>query len=198
MPPKDKHQEMAGFLYYLIASFVHMLNLGAVRFAPLEMRLIPGKVSREPDILFIARDNLQRLTPERLDGPADLVVEIISEESVTRDRVRKFQEYQQAGVAEYWLIDPRPGKQQAAFYQRSPQGTYQAAELDSSGRYHSAVLRGFWLRPDWLWQEPLPDPLSTFLEVRGLPAAAIATLHAALTGEADDATEDKTQGETDR
>ncbi len=70
---------------------------------------------REPDVLFIANDHLDRLKPPYLDGPADLVIEIISPESVKRYRGRKFFEYQAGGVAEYWLIDP--AVQVAEFYQ---------------------------------------------------------------------------------
>jgi Uma2 family endonuclease len=180
MPPNNTHQAIVGFLYYLLVSFVNTLQLGAVRLAPFEMRLIPGQLSREPDILFAARDSLPRLTGQRLEGPADLVVEVVSEESATRDRRDKFQEYAQAGVREYWLIDPRPAQQQAIIYQRGEDGTYAATEPDAEGRLHSAVLRGLWLLPAWLWQEPLPDPLPLFLEMRGLGPEAVAALRAAL------------------
>jgi hypothetical protein len=79
-------------------------------------------------------------------------------------------------VREYWLIDPRPGKQQASFFQRTPEGSYTPVPPDEQGRYHSAVLAGFWLRPGWLWQEPLPNPLLTFLDMRGLPPETIETI----------------------
>jgi Uma2 family endonuclease len=123
------------------------------------MRLFPGRSSREPDILFVAEKNLGRLTPERLEGPADLIVELISPSSVARDRDDKFYEYQEAGVPEYWIVDPRPGKERVDFYQLTEQGKYQAMLPDEQGRYHSSVLPGFWLHPDWLWQQPLPAPL---------------------------------------
>jgi Uma2 family endonuclease len=159
MPPKTIHQLIAGFLYQLLAAYADMFGLGTVITAPFEMRILPGHSSREPDILFIARDNLGRLMPERLEGPADLVIELISDSSVARDRDEKFYEYQQGGVGEYWIIDPRPGKQRVDCYRLTPQGKYQAVLPDDGGRYHSAALPGFWLHPDWLWQEPLPAPL---------------------------------------
>ena len=73
------------------------------------------------------------LTPERLLGPADLVVELISDNSVTRDRRDKFGEYAAAGVPEYWLFDPRPHRQTAAFFHLTEEGSYRAAELDGDG-----------------------------------------------------------------
>jgi Uma2 family endonuclease len=180
MPPNIRHQDIVSFLITLLRLFVDSLSLGRVLAAPTEMRLIPGKLSREPDILFVARDSLPRLTGQRLEGPADLVVEVVSEESATRDRRDKFQEYAQAGVREYWLIDPRPEQQQATLYQRSENGTYATIAPDGEGRLHSAVLPGLWLLPAWLWQEPLPDPLPLFLEIRGLSPEAVAALRAAL------------------
>ena len=165
MPPKTAHQLLANFLNQIISMYVDFFDLGTVLTAPFEMSILPGEVSREPDLLFVARDNEHRLTPDRLVGPADLVLEVVSPSSARRDRHEKWQEYQDAGVREYWLVDPRPDQQTAAFYQRTPQGRYEPAALDSEGRYHSAVLPGFWLRPAWLWRDPLPSPLMTLLEV---------------------------------
>jgi Uma2 family endonuclease len=79
---------------------------------------------REPDILFIANVHLERLLENRLDGPADLVVEVISTESLRRDREDKYKEYREAGILEYWVIDPRPGKQRADFYYLNENGDY--------------------------------------------------------------------------
>jgi Uma2 family endonuclease len=159
MPPKTIHQRIALFLSTLISLYARSLNLGEVLVAPFEMRLWIGRSSREPDILFVADEHLERLTPDRLEGPADLVVELVSESSVARDRADKFYEYQEAGVQEYWIIDPRPGKQRIDLYRLTPAGTYQAVLPDASGRYHATVLPGFWFDPEWLWQEPLPDPM---------------------------------------
>ncbi len=157
MPPLDMHQEIAGFLFRLLAQYVEFLHLGRVRIAPFEMRHLPSRASREPDILFVRRENQHRLTRERLEGPADLVVEIVSRDSVTRDRRDKFLEYAQAGVEEYWIVDPRPPRQHVALYHRAAAGGYQEIAPDSQGRSHSVVLSGFWLRPQWLWLEPLPE-----------------------------------------
>jgi Uma2 family endonuclease len=140
------------------------------------MRHLPGYASREPDMLFVARDNLHRLTDKRLEGPADLVIEVVSPESVKRDYEEKFSEYQRSGVREYWVIDPRPGREQAALYQRTVQGMYQAILPDAQGRYHSLVLPGLWLRPAWLWQEPQPNPMHLFFEMRGLAPETIQAL----------------------
>ena len=92
-----------------------------------------------------------------MDGPADLVIEIISPESRARDRGEKFYEYEQAGIPEYWLLDPM--RKQAEFYQLKD-GIYQSVQMKDNV-YQSQVLTGLWLSVSWLWQEPLP----TILEV---------------------------------
>jgi Uma2 family endonuclease len=155
-PASDCHQAILGLLHILVSLYSWRLNLGEVRFAPFEMRL--SHAVREPDLLFVARAHRDRLTPRRLDGPADLVVELISDDSVQRDRVEKLRDYEAAGIPEYWLCDSRPRHEHAAFNRLTEQGTYQAVPLDASGRFHSLALPGFWLDPTWLWQDPLPNP----------------------------------------
>ena len=175
MPPKYTHQNIVAFLTSLLRFFVDFFDLGTICTAPFEMKLAPDGPSREPDILFVAREHLERLTEERLAGPADLVVEVVSADSVRRDLVDKFGEYERYGVREYWLIDSRPGRHGAEFWVRDAQGRFQAADVDEEGVYRSTVLPGFWLRVDWLWQEELPDPLRTFAEIVG-PARVIEVL----------------------
>lgn len=160
LPPKTIHQRIVGLLSALLSVYARSFVLGEVLTAPFEMRLWIGRSSREPDILFVAREHQDRLTEDRLEGPADLVIELVSDSSVARDRADKFYEYQEAGVREYWIIDPRPPTQRADFYRLMPDGRYQAVLPDEQGRYHATVLAGFWLDPSWLWQEPLPAPLT--------------------------------------
>lgn len=157
MPPLLKHQEISWFLFNLLSTFVTALKLGKAGAAPFEVKLWPDGPAREPDLFFVSNANLERLGEKRFDGAPDLVVEIVSAGSVREDKVRKFDEYEQAGVAEYWLIDPRPRQETAEFFQRSEDGIYHPADIGSDGVYQSRVLPHFWLNVDWLWQEPLPN-----------------------------------------
>ncbi|NJN65422.1 MAG: Uma2 family endonuclease [Chloroflexaceae bacterium] len=181
MPPVTHHQEIVGFLHWLVSAFASLFDLGRVFTAPFEMRHLPGYASREPDLLFVSREHLHRLTPERLDGPADLVVEVVSPSSAKRDRQEKRDEYERAAVREYWAIDPRPGYQQALCYTLGPDECYAAILPDAEGRYHSVVLPGFWFREAWLFATPHPDPLMTLAEIRGLSPEAAQTLRDAFT-----------------
>lgn len=165
MPPNDRHQVIAGFFYALLLLFVRSFDLGEARIAPLEMRARPGGPAREPDILFVAAAHRDRLTAQRLAGPADFVVEIVSNESVNRDRAEKFYEYEAAGIPEYLIIDPRPEKERVDFYRLTGAGKYLAVLPDGAGRYSSAVLPDFWFDPAWFCATPTPDPLLTLAEI---------------------------------
>src|SRR5262245_46806663 len=163
-PASLRHQQLATFLATSINFFVDTHQLGAVLTPPFQMKTGPDLPGREPDIIFIAREHLPRLRDTYLDGPADLVVEIISRDSRARDRGDKFYEYEQGGVREYWLLDYL--RRQAEFYQLGLNGIYRLVPVGEDGIYPSAVLEGLWLKVDWLWQEPLPPLMSVLREWR--------------------------------
>ena len=168
MAVTNEHQRIVDFLIQFIGIFCRLFNLGVVRSAPYAMRVPTSGSVREPDLMFIATANLVRVRREALDGPADLVVEVVSEESVARDYDEKLAEYEAAGVQEYWIIDPRPNRQRAAFYQRDAQGRFQPVRIDQNNTYQSAVLPGFQLKLGWLWpSEPEPDALAALIEIIG-------------------------------
>jgi len=160
-PASNEHQDISGFLESILRSFVETHRLGVVRSAPFQMKLEHS--GREPDLLFVATAHLDRLKETHLDGPGDLVVEIVSPESIGRDRGTKFVEYAQGGVPEYWLLDPQARR--AEFYRLGEMGQYETAFAGHEGRYEAQSLPGFWLRVEWLWQEPLPPTLDMLREL---------------------------------
>ncbi len=166
--PNINHQAIVGSLSILLALFVDFYELGRIFISPIEVKL-PNGSAREPDIFFVSNAHLDRITAQRVEGAPDLIIEIISPESAGRDRDEKFDEYQDAGVREYWLVDPRPRRQQVLFYQLGPDGLFKLTSLDH-GVYRSAVLPNLWLNPDWLWQ--LTNAQLTFAEIFG-PEALI-------------------------
>lgn len=165
MPATLEHQRIVDFLQALLTLFVRLYRLGSVHSAPYPMRARPGGNAREPDLFFLASAHRERLTRTHLNGPADLAIEVFSGDSVSRDRITKFHEYEQAGVREYWMIDSRPEHQQADFVVLDETGSYQPVE-PANGIYHATVLPGFWLNIAWLWQET-PDPLASLSEIAG-------------------------------
>ena len=165
MPPLDRHQDIVRFLAALLDGFIQVFKLGVIRFAPFEVKLWPDGPSREPDILFVSQANRAQLTEKRYEGGPDLMIEVISPSSVAIDRVDKFREYEQAGVREYWLVDPRPHQQQAEFYVLGEDGLYYPGVIGEDGRYTSTIIPHFWLDVAWLRQPDLPNPQRVLAEI---------------------------------
>ena len=162
-PASLRHQLINIFLTSVITTYAAVFDLGIVLNAPFQMRL--PRSGREPDVIFIEKEHLDRLRRTALHGPVDLVVELISPESVERDRVTKLSEYQAASVPEYWLIDT--DARTATFYQLDAAGVYALVSPDAQGVYHARSLRNFWLDVAWLWRDPLPGVEQTVLTVAG-------------------------------
>ncbi len=157
-PASFQHQDLVGFLTALLRLLAEVRQLGKVVGQPFIMKTGVHLPGREPDILFIATANLHRIQRNYLDGPADLVIEIVSPESQTRDRRIKTEEYRQGGVPEYWTLDPM--QQEAIFRLLQADGTYLQIQPDENGIYHSSAMPGLWINVNWLWQNPLPGILS--------------------------------------
>ena len=102
--PTDEHQSFVAFLYEAFTAFLRERG-GKALFAPLRLRVREGKF-REPDLLLVldARDPRRR---SRFWLGADVVVEVVSPDQPERDLVEKRADYAEAGIPEYWIVDPR-------------------------------------------------------------------------------------------
>lgn len=101
--PTEKHQAISLFLLLSLLAFVQPQG-GAVFYAPLRLEVRPGKF-REPDLLLLVRGDDPRRQNEYWRG-ADLVVEIVSPDNPARDTEEKPRDYAEAGISEYWIINP--------------------------------------------------------------------------------------------
>lgn len=153
-PVTTAHQHLNLFLATLLHLFVVRNQAGEVFTQEFLMRLRSRPSGREPDLIVVTNEHANWIRNSYLDGPGDIVVEIVSPESIERDRETKFAEYEQAGVREYWLIDPL--ETEAIFYRLEANGRYQPISADANGNVYSTVLPGFFLNVNWLWQEPKP------------------------------------------
>jgi Uma2 family endonuclease len=104
--PSVKHQRVARNIGFAIFAFVRPSRLGEVFLAPLDVLFTRFDVV-EPDVLYVAAENAERLLERYVDGAPDLVVEVLSPSSRSIDKVRKPRLYDAHGVREYWLADPK-------------------------------------------------------------------------------------------
>ena len=102
--PTFTHQAVLAFLYRLFHAHVAPRG-GTVMFSALRMRIREGKF-REPDLLLL-RDRSDSRCQDRYWLGADLVVEVVSPDDPDRDLVEKRADYAEAGIPEYWIVDPR-------------------------------------------------------------------------------------------
>lgn len=101
--PTSSHQVIVAFLYDLFRTVVQRTG-GKVLFAPLRLRVRPGKL-REPDILMLLDASDPRYQDAYWLG-ADLVVEVVSPDRPERDIEEKPLDYAEAGIPEYWIVNP--------------------------------------------------------------------------------------------
>ena len=153
-PNTGRHSKVARFLISAIQTYAEEKGLGEVFVPAFPMRLVPRPSGREPDVFFVTREHLDRFHESHLEGPADLVVEVISASTRVVDRGEKFYEYEQAGVPEYWLVDPERRKVEA--YRLGSDGTYEPVAPGDPAALRADCLPGMWILIEWLWQEPLP------------------------------------------
>jgi Uma2 family endonuclease len=104
--PSWSHQAIATALGAKIYPFVRDNELGRFFSSPVHV-VLSKHGNYEPDLCLLSRDRLHLLRGAVIDGPPDLIIEIISDDNRTHDTVVKFRDYERYGVAEYWLVDPR-------------------------------------------------------------------------------------------
>ena len=102
--PTFTHQAVLLALYRLFHD--HLAPRGGVAMvSPLRMRIRAGKF-REPDLLLLLDRSDDRCRDRYWEG-ADLVVEVVSPDDPDRDLIEKRADYAEAGIPEYWIVDPR-------------------------------------------------------------------------------------------
>jgi Uma2 family endonuclease len=156
------HNKRELFIGRVVAEFVERLDLGTVFLGTVPVRLPVVRRRRIPDVVFVAATRTHIIGDTEINGAPDLIIEVVSPDSVSRDWVDKRDDYQRAGAREYWIVDPR--HEQFAAYALHGK-TYRAIHPDAQGRVPSRVLKGLYIRPAWLWRSPLPKVATVLKEL---------------------------------
>jgi Uma2 family endonuclease len=118
--PNIAHQRLSRDLAFALHEYLRGTGTGEVLNSPVGVKLGPTTVL-EPDIVVVLRAHADRIGAQVIDGPPDLVVEILSPGTARRDLGVKRATYERAGVSEYWIVDP---KRQAVEVLVLDRGTY--------------------------------------------------------------------------
>lgn len=146
-PASKKHVRLRQFLVSIIDFFVTENDLGIVLSENFPVKL-DEKNWREPDIMFIPKNQLDLLQDTIFTGIPDFIIEILSEDSQFRDEVRKRAEYEKIGVKEFWILDP-DSKEHSTFL-KLQDDKYQKIEFEGN-RIEIDLIPGLFFLNEWLW-----------------------------------------------
>ncbi len=101
--PNTEHQRIIGKLHILLHQFLG--DREEVLLSPIDV-FLDKKNIYQPDIVFVTGENSHLISERGLEGPPDLVIEVISPSNSFVDRYTKKKAYFKFGVKEYWIVDP--------------------------------------------------------------------------------------------
>lgn len=116
----------------------------------------------EPDLAYIRPERVHLIRKTFIKGPPDWALEIVSPSSVERDYRKKRAQYERFGVPEYWIVDPL--EELMTCFRLGKTGKYKEIR-PRDGKIVSHVIPGFWVKPQWFWQSPLPDEVEVLREI---------------------------------
>ncbi len=106
--PRPLHQRVITRLSFFLEGFLENSALGTAFVAPIDV-ILPQKLGDpvQPDIVVVRREHIHIIDELNIRGAPDLLVEVLSPSNPAHDRSLKYDLYAEAGVLEYWIVDPR-------------------------------------------------------------------------------------------
>lgn len=153
-PDSFLSSDLNAFLAFLMRGYVSARKIGGKVIGNRFACILNEYRAPEPDVLYIGPARMHLVEPNALRGGPDIAVEIVARESRSRDYHEKRKLYLEAGVTEYWIIDPLANR--VAFL-RLESNDYVSVPLEENSIFRSQALPGFWLKAEWLFSNPLPD-----------------------------------------
>jgi len=138
-PVKKFHNQINGNLYKIIDTYVVENNIG---FVGIEKILIQcTRNDYEPDLCYFNKEKSKKFKNEQSLFPIpDMIIEVLSKGTEKRDRGIKFEDYQNHGVKEYWIIDPK--KNIIEQYVLNKKGNYEMVLKSNSGDIKPTTING--------------------------------------------------------
>lgn len=138
--PNLAHQRISRELGFALCQYLKDKELGEIFYAPIDV-VFDSENILQPDIVVVLRDNEEILKEKAIVGAPDVVIEIISPTSITRDRNEKHKLYEKFGVPEYWLVDP--GNKSIEVYTLEGNEFQLFSFAAETGSIKSKVINGF-------------------------------------------------------
>ena len=145
-PASEEHEDIFGYLYTILRYYLEKSQSGKIYGSRFVMKL-SNKWNPEPDIFIIKPENYSKIKTNYYEGPADLVIEIISKSTRELDLTKKLPEFLKSGVKEVWIIDP--DNKEITVYSKDKQSKY--SDFKSSSIVKSSVLPELQFQVNWLW-----------------------------------------------
>jgi Uma2 family endonuclease len=148
--PSTNHQIVSGEIFRQFSNFL-LGKTCRVFAAPLDVRLFPQKdfsddTVVQPDLLVVCDKTM--LDKRGCNGAPDLIIEILSPSNDHSGMFKKFQKYLQAGVREYWIVDPDSRMIQVNILDK---GCYVSNVYDGNAVVPVSVLPGLGIDLNALW-----------------------------------------------
>jgi Uma2 family endonuclease len=149
--PRPKHQEVIVALLGHLLEYLKQKPIGKILVSPIDVILPDLANPVQPDLVFISKEQSHIVKEQFIEGVPDLIVEVLSPGNPAHDRRIKFRIYAQAGVPEYWIIDPEAGTVEINLLRGEAYAV--AGSFGRDEKVHSEVLPGFTM----LVSEVCPD-----------------------------------------
>lgn len=146
-PDNIRHNRNEGLMYSVLRDYVALKKLGHVFYSRIQCRLPVRPSRREPDILFVSKERESIVQDTFINGPPDFALEIVSLSSSERDFRVKYYEYEEAGIREYWIVQPLNSDLSA--YALNAKGKYEPIP-EKAGKIYAKTIPGFYWRKEWL------------------------------------------------
>ena len=138
--PSLRHQRISMRLTLLLHDLLVEPGYGELFFAPTGVEFPATEEGVQPDLLFVSNERRGILAEPWIQGPPDLVIEILSPTTAQRDRGVKRKLYERQGVSEYWIVDP---EQEVVEQYALQSGIYELLTKVKIGTIQSVVVQGF-------------------------------------------------------
>lgn len=133
--PLDIHQVVLMDIFYELQHIVKKTKKGVLRIAPYDVHFSKQNIL-QPDIVFIANNNINKIGKNALMGAPDIVIEILSPSTSHYDMEDKKLIYERYGVKEYFIVEPNS---KTVYNYQFQQGEYAEGNMET-GKIISAEL----------------------------------------------------------